>query len=75
MNARETEAGAASEFGRYRLRGRRSQVAALRARLAALSRGRGATVLFQGSPGIGETRMLAEARHMAAQRRRVGVQP
>jgi DNA-binding CsgD family transcriptional regulator len=65
VNARETKAGAASEFGQYRLRGRQSEVTALRACLAALSRGRGATVLIQGSPGIGKTRMLAEARHMA----------
>ncbi|MGW0802559.1 helix-turn-helix transcriptional regulator [Nonomuraea sp. NPDC002799] len=65
MNARETEAGAAAQFGRYRLRGRQSEIASLRAHLAALPRGRGATVLIQGSPGIGKTRMLTEARHMA----------
>ncbi|SNT55702.1 regulatory protein, luxR family [Streptosporangium subroseum] len=65
MDARETEVGTAAEFGRYRLRGRQSEVATLRNHLAALSRGMGATVLIQGSPGIGKTRMLTEARHMA----------
>lgn len=65
MNARETEVGAAAEFGRHRLRGRQAEVAILRTQLTALSRGRGATVLIQGSPGIGKTRMLIEARHMA----------
>ncbi|MDP4509296.1 helix-turn-helix transcriptional regulator [Nonomuraea turcica] len=65
MNAREAEVGAAAEFGRYRLRGRQPEVATLRTHLAALSSGRGATVLIQGSPGIGKTRMLTEARHMA----------
>ncbi|WP_260478445.1 AAA family ATPase [Nonomuraea sp. WAC 01424] len=62
---RESEIGAAAEFGRYRLRGRQPEVAALRTHLAALSRGRGATTLIQGSPGIGKTRLLTEARHMA----------
>lgn len=65
MNARETEVDAAAAFGRYRLRGRQPEVATLRTHLAALSSGRGATVLIQGSPGIGKTRMLTEARHMA----------
>ncbi|MFI7455416.1 AAA family ATPase [Nonomuraea sp. NPDC049714] len=65
MNAREREIGAAAEFGRQRLRGRKAEVATLRAQLAALTRGQGTTVLIQGSPGIGKTRLLTEARHMA----------
>ncbi|MFB4289234.1 helix-turn-helix transcriptional regulator [Nonomuraea sp. ATR24] len=65
MNARESKIGASAEHGRYRLRGRQSEVAALRTHLAALTRGRGTTTLIQGSPGIGKTRMLTEARQMA----------
>ncbi|GAA2215826.1 LuxR family transcriptional regulator [Nonomuraea monospora] len=65
MNARGTEKDTAAEFGRHRLRGRQPEIAALRTRLAALSRGAGDTVLIQGSPGIGKTRLLHEARRMA----------
>ncbi|MFI6815599.1 ATP-binding protein [Nonomuraea sp. NPDC050328] len=65
MNARQSKAGAAAEHGRHRLRGRQHEVAGLRAHLASLSQGRGTTVLVQGSPGLGKTRLLAEARQMA----------
>ncbi|HEV7751253.1 MAG TPA: AAA family ATPase [Baekduia sp.] len=54
------------------LHGRGEELAAIGEGLAATRRGEGAVLLVQGPPGIGRSRLLAEARAMG---RRAGVRP